>query len=375
MSLNTQDFTTLVRNQVSAAQASSTSLLDFTTGSVLLALIEANSSAVALWLQGLAIYDLALTRAATSNGADLDTWMADFGLTRLPASAATGTVTFSRFTSTVQGVVPIGAQLQTTSGVVTYSVTLDTDNPNYNSSLGGYVLTVSTDSIDVPVEANTVGTIGNAATGEINVITTPIPYVDSVTNASSFENGTDQETDAAFRTRFVNYLASLSKATESAIGYAISTVQGVVDYSITENESYAGSTQYGYFYVVADDGTGTPSDELIANVNNAVDAVRGLTIQFGVFKPIVVDADVVMTVTVAPNFDAPTVKQEVEDALRTYIDLLRLGNTLYYTRLFEVAYDASEGVLNVSSVTLNGTTSDVTATAKQMVKADSITVN
>lgn len=375
MALNTQDFSSLVRDQVAAAQASSTSLLDFSIGSVLLALIEANTGAIALWLQGIAIYDLALTRAATSNGADLDTWMADFGLTRIPAIAASGQITFGRFTNTVQGVVPINAQVETSNGVVTYSVTLDTENANYNSSLGGYVLTAGTSEIDVPVEANTAGAIGNAAIGAINVISTPIAYVDYVNNPNTLENGTDQETDAAFRIRFVNYLASLSKATEDAIAYAISSVQGVIDYSITENEEYNGTERFGYFYVVADDGTGNPSPELLSNVNNAVDAVRGLCINFGVFAPIVVTANVSMTITVASGYDAPTVKDDVEAALQAYIDLLRLGNTLYYTRLMEVAYDANFGVLNVSAVLLNSGTANLTVNAKEMVKSGTIVIS
>lgn len=375
MSLNTLDFTTLVRDQVAAAQASSSSLLDFSVGSVLLALIEANASAIGLWLQGLAIYDLALTRASTSSGADLDTWMADFGLTRLPATAASGQVTFGRYTATTQGVVPIGAQVETTNGIVDYTVTLDEENANYNSALGGYMLTINTFEIDVPIEANVVGAIGNAAIGQINVITTPIPYVDYVNNSSALENGTNQETDAAFRLRFVNYLASLSKATYGAIGYAVGTVQGVIDYSITENEEYNGTTRYGYFYVVADDGTGNPPPDLISNVNNAVDAVRGLTIQFGVFSPVVVPADVTMTVTVASNYDAATVKSQVLAALTSYINLLRLGNTLYYTKLFDIAYDASPGVVNVSATTLNGGTSNLSASAKQVIKSDTIVVN
>lgn len=375
MSLNTLDFTTLVRDQVAAAQASSSSLLDFSQGSVLLAVIEANASAVGLWLQGLAIYDLALTRASTSSGNDLDTWMADFGLTRLPAEPASGQVTFGRYTATSQGVVPIGAQVQTTNGSVSYTVTLDTGNPNYSSALGGYVLTISTFEIDVPIEANVAGAIGNAAIGQINIISTPIPYVDYVNNGNAFENGSNQESDAAFRTRFVNYLASLSKATEGAIGYAVSTVQGVVDYTITENQEYNGTTRYGYFYVVADDGTGNPSPDLLSNVNNAIDAVRGLTIQFGVFAPVVVPVDVTMTVTVASNYDAATVKAQVSAALTTYINLLRLGNTLYYTKIFDVAYDASPGVLNVSATTLNGGTSNVSVNAKQMVQSDTIIVN
>ncbi|MFX8028091.1 baseplate J/gp47 family protein, partial [Acinetobacter baumannii] len=106
-------------------------LVDLTVGSVLRAIVEANA-AVVVWLEGLLLQVLAITRAATSSGADLDSWVADFGVTRLPAVAATGIVTFSRFTTTQQVLVPVGATVQTADGTQQFTVTIDTTNPAYN---------------------------------------------------------------------------------------------------------------------------------------------------------------------------------------------------------------------------------------------------
>ena len=360
MPLNTQSFDQFVQNEVAAAQASSASLLDFSTGSVLLALIQANVTALGLFLQAQAVYDLSIARASTSIGSDLDSWMADFAFTRLPAIAATGQVTFSRVNTTSQAVIPVGAQVQTTTGQA-YTVILDTTNSAYNSALNGYVISVSTSSVTIVVNANTAGIAGNAIANAINVITTPIPYVDSVTNASAFINGVDIETDTDFRARFVNYLGSLSAATISAVEFAIESVQGVVSYTVTENQNYSGSSQNGYFYIVVDDGTGTPSDNLVSNVNNAVDAIVGLTVTFGVFKPIVTDATVVLTVTVASGYTHSVVAPIVQSALTNYINNLSVGEALYFSRIPQIAYDASPGVLDVSSITLNSGTSDLTA--------------
>ncbi|VVC75982.1 hypothetical protein AQUSIP_12830 [Aquicella siphonis] len=375
MPLQTQDFTTLVRNQIAAIQASSTDLLDFTTGSVLLALIEANTAGVALWLQGLASYDLSLARAATSNGTDLDSWMADFGFVREPATYATGTVTFARTDASIQTLIAVGAQVQTSNAVAVFSVTADTTDPNYNASLNGYVLNAGITSITVPVQATVAGTSGNVGANTITVAISPIAYVDTVTNAASFTNGMNAENDADFRARFVLYLASLSKATYSAIAYAIETVTGVTSYSITENEDYSGTTKYGYFYVVVDDGTGTPSGGFISTVNDAVDAVRGLTITFGVFAPIVVTVDAAMTVTAATGYDHGAVAALVETAIEDYLNNLDLGEPVYYTRIMQIAYDASPGVLNVSGYTLDGGTSDIAITAKQIAKAGTVTIS
>src|SRR5579875_264527 len=106
-SISSLSFQQIVQNFTAAAQAAAKVLLDFTVGSIDLALAEA-TAAVALWLQALALQVLGLTRAATSNGSDLDSWMADWNFTRLPAVAATGSVTFSRANTAIAATIPLG---------------------------------------------------------------------------------------------------------------------------------------------------------------------------------------------------------------------------------------------------------------------------
>ena len=105
MQLSLRTFSSLVQDMAAAVQASASQLLDLTVGSTLRAVLEANAS-VGLWMQWLILLVLRTTRAATSSGSDLDSWMADMTLVRLPAVAATGTVTFSRFTATIAGLIP-----------------------------------------------------------------------------------------------------------------------------------------------------------------------------------------------------------------------------------------------------------------------------
>lgn len=373
MAITTQDFTTLVRNQVTAIQGAAKVLVDLTVGSILRAVVEANA-AVILWLQGLILQLLAITRAATSSGADLDSWVGDFGLTRLAAVAASGQVSFSRFTPSQQAVVPVGTTIQTGDGAQQFAVTLDTTNPAYSASLGGYVLAAGVANINVPVAAVTAGAGGNVSAGQINTLTQALPGVDTVSNAAPFTNGVDAESDTALRIRFIAFVASLSKATKGAVGYAITSLKQGVIYTLVENQQYNGTTDYGYFYVVVDDGTGSPGSTFLSNVSNAIDAVRGVSIRFGVFAPVVVTANVGMTITTAAGYDHAAVVGLVGTALRSYINALLLGQTLTYSRLAQVAYDASPGVTNVTAVLLNGATADVTATSQQVIKAGTVTV-
>jgi len=371
--LTTFTFSQLVSNIATAVQASASALFDFTAGSVLRAIAEA-VAAVILWLQAIILQLLTVTRASTSAGSDLDSFMADFGVVREAAVAATGHVTFSRFTSSQQALVPAGATVQTSDGTQIFAVTVDTSNTAYSASLGGYVIPVNTASVTVPVQASVAGTGGNVQAGTITVITTPIPGVDTVSNASAFTNALDAETDAALRARFVLFLASLSKATKTAVGYAITSVQQGLNYTLTENQDYGGATDDGFFYVVVDDGSGTPSSNLLASVSNAIDAVRALTVRFAVFAPVVETANVSMTITSGSGYVHLDVVAAVGAALSSFINALPLGTSLPYTQLAAVAYGVA-GVTNVSSVLLNSGTSDLAATNKQVIKRGTLTIS
>lgn len=374
MAITFKDFNTLVSDQVASLQAGAKTLLDFTIGSVIRSILEANASVV-LWIQSLLANLLQSMRASTATGADLDSWMADYGVTRLAAIAAVGQVTFSRFTSTQQAVVPVGAVVQTADGSQKFTVTLDTSNTAYSAALGGYVIAAGVPSVNVPVQAQTPGSAANLVIGGISTISGSIVGVDTVSNAAAFANGQDAETDAALRVRFVAYVASLSKATKGAVAFAITSVKAGLSYSLTENLTYAGTAQPAYFYVVVDDGTGVPGTTLLNNVSNAIDAVRPLTTTFSVFAPVVVGASVAMTATIASGYDAAATKALAVTALKSYINSLTIGTALSYSRLAQVAHDASPGIVNLSGITLNGGTADLAATAQQVIKWNSVVVS
>lgn len=372
MTISTKDFVTIVTDQITAIQAKSAQLINFTIGSVLRALVESNA-AVGLWIQGLIVSLLATTRAATSVGNDVDTYMADFGLARLPAIAANGFVTFSRFTPTLQATIPFGSLVQTADGSQKYAVTIDIANPAYTA--GGYVIAPGVTSVTVPAAAQAAAAAGNVGANQITTLSQAITYVDTVNNSAAFTSGTDAETDTQFRARFIAYLASLSRATKAAIAYAISTVQTTAVFTLIENQQYGGTTDMGYFTLVVDDGTGAPITSFINAVSAAVDAVRPITTRFGVFSPVIVNATVTMTIVIAAGYDATATRLAVKTALQLYVNSLTLGQTLIFSRLTQVAYDASLGVANITAVAVNSGTADIVATTKQVVKYLTVTVS
>lgn len=371
MQLSLQNFTSLVQGFAAAVQSSATALVDFAEGAILRAVAEASAS-TGLWMQYLWLQVLSATRAATSVGPDLDTWMADFGVTRLPAVAASGQVTFSRFTATQQALIPVGANVVTADGTQTFTVIADTTNAAYSAAQGGFVIAAGVASLTCTVQALTPGAAGNVLANTITLLASAVPGVDTVTNAQPMIDGADAETDAALRARFANFLSTRSRATPLAVQYAIQGVQQGLQFTIQENVEPNGTTQMGNFVVTIDDGSGYPSSSLLAAVTTAISAVRPIGSTFTVQAPVVTTASVQLTIA---SVNKPALLAPVQAAVLAYIDGLGVGATLAYSRIATVAYGVDASITNVSGVTVNGSTADITVGQSGVVKAGTVTVS
>ena len=374
MQLALQNFTTLVQNMAAAVQAAAAQALDLTVGSALRAVLEANAS-VALWMQWLILQVLQTTRAATSTGADLDSWMADMTLARLPAVAAVGTVTFSRLTPSATAFLPVGALVRSADGSQTFAVTADPTNSAWSAAAGGYSLAAGLAALTVPVTAEVAGSAGNMQSGAISLMVTAIPGIDAVTNPAPMQNGLDAESDAALRSRFQNFIQSRSRATPLAVGYAVSSIQQGLSYALQENIDTAGNPRIGNFVVTIDDGSGYPSASLLATAAAAVEAVRPVGSTFAVQPPIVVPANLNVLLTVPSGVTKPPVVAMVATALQAYINALPIGAPLPLTKVAQVAYAAHPAVVNVGALLINGGTADLTPPASGVIKAGVIAVS
>jgi uncharacterized phage protein gp47/JayE len=374
MQLSLQTFTSLVQGMAAAVQATAAQLLDLTIGSTLRAILEATAS-VALWMQWLILQVLQMTRAATSTGLDLDSWMADFSLTRLPPSQASGTVTFSRFNVNIPAVVTVGALVRSTDGTQTFAVTQDATAPAWNQVQNGYVIGAGVAAVDAPVVALTAGTCGNVQAESISILASALSGIDDVLNAAPFVNGVDAESDCAFRLRFQSFMSSLSRATLLAVGYAISTVQQGLNYTIQENHSPSGEFLLGNFVITVDDGSGYPSTGLLAMVYQAVDAVRPIGSTFVVFAPTVTQVNVSLTISVGVGIDKASLAPQLVGAIGAYANALPVGVQLPVSRIAQIAYTASSSIDNVTVILLNGQTSDIVVPISGVIKSGTVVVN
>jgi uncharacterized phage protein gp47/JayE len=373
MILQLQTFTSLVQGASATVQASASALLNFSTGSVLRAIMEASAS-IGLWMQWLILLVLQNTRAATSVGSDLDTWVADFSLTRLPAVAATGAVTFARYSTTATALIVPGVTVKTSDGTQTFTVTTDITNGLWNASQGGYLVPIGTTNATVPVAAVNLGAQGNIAAGTISLIASAISGIDTVTNASGYTNGINAESDAALRARFANYINTRAQGTDAAVGYAVSSVQQNLVWAIAENQNANGTTNAGNFVVTVDDGSGSPSSTLLAAVTAAVNLVRPVGTTYLVQGPAVTTANIAFTITVATGVVKANLLAPAVTAVTAYVNALPIGGTLPYSVIAKLVYDSATAgqITNVTGVTINSAAVDIAVAASGVVKAGTV---
>ncbi len=374
--LPTRSFSTIVQTFAAGVQGRAAALIDFTTGSPLRAIAEAVAG-VGLWAQALALQIVQAARLSTATGSDVDTFCADFmpvvegtSSPRLPATLATGYVTFSRFTASLSTpFVPVGATVQTTDGTQNYAVVADTANAAYSAALGGFTMTSWSSTITVKVQATSAGSAANAAAGAVAVMTTAITGIDAVTNGAPFTGGTSAETDSALKARFALFILGLARANRYGVESALAALSASIQYQVVNGYAYSGALQPstlqpGFFYCVVDDGSGSPPSSFIDTATTAVSAVAALGVKFGLFAPVAVSVNVGMTITTAAGYTHANVVGAVGSAVASNIAGLGLGAGVdaYQIAAWVLAVP---GVVpgGISALTVNGLSGDAAAIA------------
>ncbi len=380
--LSLQNMASLLSNMAAAAQGAFGTILNFATGTIFAALNEGVAS-VMLWLQWLLVLLYLKIRAATATGADLDSWMADFGVTREPAVAATGLVTFARFTDTAAATVPAGATVLTGDLSQTFAVTANAANAYYVAGSNSYLIPAGTASAALPVQAAVAGVGGNVLAGAISLSGSALAGIDTVTNAAPFTNGDAAETDPQLRARFVTFVNTRAQATPAAIVAAIIGVQSNLIYSLFENVSSGGTAQPGNFIVVVDDGSGAPSSGLLASISAAIVPVRPICSTWSVVGPAVTAASIAITVTPPSGTLVSSIAGAIQTAVAAYVDSLPVNNaaagtttaaTLFLAQISGVVAVTAPAGTTVTAVTINGGSANVVPANMGVVRASSVTV-
>lgn len=214
------------------------------------------------WLSNQVIYD-------TAEVEFLERWCSIWGISRKPASAATGSVTFA-----VQAgaFIPASTLLQALDGVQ-YQTTADA--------------TVSGASATAPVSAVVAAAAGNRAAGQSLTMVSPIVGVQSTATAGLLSGGADVETDAALRARLLVRIQNPPQGGAAAdyVVWALA-VAGVTRAWAYPQELGAGTVTVRF--VRDNDGTGAaiiPDSTEVAAVQAYIDSLRPVTASVTVVAP------------------------------------------------------------------------------------------
>jgi hypothetical protein len=395
MQLTLLTFDQVVAMMVAAIQATAAAgglTVSMNQGSAMLAFVRAIAG-VYLWLQWLIVQVLSAATLLTASGSDVDTFCNQFRCPRLAGIAASGQITLSRYVSTSNAIVPVGATVKTTDGSQSFSILADTGNaawqaPNSNYPGGSFLIPAGVYGITVNCQNNIVGVAGNVIAGAIGLVASVIPGVDRVTNSTAFTNGMNAETDADYKARFGLFLPALAKSTPIAIESAVLGVSQTLTCAVLNcMAAIGGPTVYGYGVIAVDDGSGaTPSATLAAVAAAAAGtSIVPLGASVSVVQATVVYATVELTVTCATAALKAAAQPLVQGAVAGFIGSLPVttlpaagappNGLLAYNILAKIAFDASPSVLNVSGLTLNGGTADIGGAPGTVVRVASVTVN
>jgi len=332
-------------------------------------------SGLGLWLQYIALQILTTARLSTSAGVDVDSFVGDFGMTRLTGTAATGEVTFTSFSPAAQSAtIEVGATVKTSTSLV-FTVVGEASNPYWSSAAAGYIRPAGVSSVSLPVACAQAGSVGNVGAGAISLLGTALSGIDTVTNVVAFTNGSDGETDAQVRARFPLWLAAKSSATLASVKNAVSNVKVGLTDAIIDGASADLASRAGFFTVVVDDGSGAASDAVVSSVYSAVEDVRALGVGFAVQRPTVIDLNISMTIVVPAGTDVPAVQSAVSTAITSYINSTVVGSGFSYSYLPVLAYqNAGVSVVSISDVLLNGAQADIAAASTQVARAGLISI-
>lgn len=257
-----------IASQIIAVLAGTEPDLDTSVGSVTRKIIDAvaaSISSASLDSQMLAYqYDI-----NSMIGAALDAFVQLFGMTRYPALRATGTVTFTRGTATDVVTIPVGAQVA--SGDATVVV----------QTLTAGILNPGALSVSVPVQAVAAGPSGNAPTGSLTQIMTPVSEITSVTNVLALSGGANQETDTQLQQRWkTTVFKNMAGTSQMFLGIATNdpdcTAANVIDGATRFREQLQISGGQA-FSTVNDDQFTYPSGQIVGrNIDNGDVAAPGV---------------------------------------------------------------------------------------------------
>lgn len=293
------------------------------------------------WLSKQVIYD-------TAEAEYLERWASIWGINRIAASFATGNVTLAGSNGVT---IPVGTELQRADGAL---YTVDAD------------VTISAGTAVAAVTALDAGQAGNASTGAVMNLSTPIAGVNAAATAGVLSGGADAEIDDSLRSRFIARIQNPPHggAAHDYVAWALE-VAGVTRAWVYPGELGAGKVTVRF--VRDNDASIIPDSGEVSTVQAYIDNLRPVTADVTVVAPVANSLNFTFS-SIGPN--TATVKAAVEAELADLINREAIpGGTLYLSHI-RAAISAAVGETNY---VLTAPSADVVNTTGYMTTLGVIT--
>lgn len=277
----------------------------------------------------------------TASGVNLDFHAKMRGLERRGGAKAEGKITF--YTDE-----PAVTELAVNAGTVCYTA--------YGTrfvTAENAVIAVGEVSVDVKAVCEAEGEGGNVSAGTVTYMAVKPIGITACINGEAFSGGYDTETDESLRTRILDSFKTIPNGANAAYyekeAMSIENVEAVK--VLPKNRGL------GTVDIIIASYEGVPTDELIAQVKDALDSKREICVDIGVVPPETVIADIDAAIKTKSGYGYTETAQKVRERIEAHFGGRLLGKSVLIAQLGNIIYN-TDGVENY---VLNSPSADVEA--------------
>lgn len=308
MAIKTKRLSDILTRLIDLTTSRTSQLTDYTPGSTIRSIYEAISMELETYY--------ALQEQNISWGIEQGV-LASFGFTRRQAKVAYGDVELIFYTS-------LASDTILPKGMTFYST--DSDYPNTYVLQQAYTVPAGAVSATVRVFCTVTGSTGNIPAEKINAVSNGATGLSRVSNPSDINTGTDEETLAAVRQRFQNFVDTRGRGTIKAMDYAARRVEEVTGVYIYE--------EVGKITVYAHDANGDLPSEVKAAIEASEETYRPVGIPWSVAAVTKTLVPITAMVTIT-NLDLmPTnFEEKLGEMIKTYLNAFNADDDLIISEL------------------------------------------
>ncbi|NOW85524.1 putative phage protein gp47/JayE [Clostridium beijerinckii] len=297
--------------------------------------------------------------ATTATGKDLQYVVVDHGVIPKTSTKATTVVTI---TGIAGSPVPKGEKVATDS--INFIFTQDRIIPDSKT-------------VDVPVECEKYGNVGNVPIGAIKYFPKTLAGLQTVTNKEEVTNGYNAEEDPELKERFFEKVQEpATSGNEAEYKAWAKSITGVSDAKVIPIwDKSNGKNGAGTVKVIIINSDKRAADQtLIDSVKTYIEGVRPVGATVTVISALELSINVSATLILAPGQVLDNVKTVVETNITNYLKTIAFKQSFVSFAAMSSIIFNSQGVIDVSNLNLNGDVANVQIENEQVAVLGSVLV-